>query len=101
MLWAKYLRLVDNSQKQGNEKPGEEGQSGQVLSPYAGHTAIANHIQPPTSEGIHLVPNLGQPVTQTNVRMGPMSPASALVGPTHRHGESGVDLLDPTDSDNG
>jgi len=33
--------------------------------------------------------------------MGHMSPASALVGPTHRHGESGVDLLDPTDSDVG
>ena len=38
------------------------------LPPYAGRTAIANRIQPPTSEGIHLVPNLGQPVTQTAIR---------------------------------
>jgi len=56
------------SQKQGNKKPGAEGQSGRVWPPYAGRTAIANRIQPPTSEGIHLVPNLGQPVTQTAIR---------------------------------
>jgi len=55
-------------QKQGNEKPGEEGQSGQILPPYAGRTAVANRIQPPTFEGIHLVPNLGQPITQTAIR---------------------------------
>ena len=30
--------------------------------------AIANRIQPPKSEGIQLVPNLGQPVTQTAIR---------------------------------
>jgi len=56
------------SQKQGNEKPGAEGQSGQVLPPYAGRTAIANRIQSPTSEGIQLVPNLGQPITQAALR---------------------------------
>ena len=33
-----------------------------------------------------------------NVRVGPMSPATALDGPTHRHGESGVGLLHPADS---
>jgi len=33
-----------------------------------------------------------------NVQVGPMSPATALDGPTHRHGKSGVSLLDPTDS---
>jgi len=33
-----------------------------------------------------------------NVRLGPMSPETALDGPTHRHCESGVGLLDPADS---
>ena len=36
-----------------------------------------------------------------NVRVGPMSPTSALDGPTHRHGESCVGLLLPADSDVG
>ena len=34
----------------------------------SGDTAVSNRIQPPTSEGIHLVPNLGQPITQTAIR---------------------------------
>ena len=63
-IWGRWI----TGQKQGNEKSGEEGQSGQVLPPYAGRTAVANRIQPPTSEGIHLVPNLGQPVAQTAMR---------------------------------
>ena len=33
-----------------------------------------------------------------NVRVGPMSPATGLDGPTHRHGKSGVGLLRPADS---
>ena len=39
-----------------------------VVPPYAGRAEVANRIQPPTFEGIHLVPNLGQPVTQTAIR---------------------------------
>ena len=54
--------------EQGNEKPGTEGQSGQVFPPYAGHIAITSRIQSPASEGIQLVPDLGQPVTQTAIR---------------------------------
>jgi len=56
------------SQKQGNEKPDAEGQSGQVWPPCARHTAITSRVQSPTSEGIQLMPNLGQPVTQTTIR---------------------------------
>ena len=33
-----------------------------------------------------------------NVRVGPMSTATALDGPTHRHGQSGVGLLHLADS---
>jgi len=70
MLWARYLRLVDNQSKTGKWETWcrWEGQSGKVFPPYAGRTAIANRIQSPTSKGIQLMPNLGQPVTQTAIR---------------------------------
>jgi len=63
-----FRKVQQKPKRVGNEKPGTEGQSSQVFPLYSWHTVITNQIQSPTSEGIQLVLNLGQPVTQTTIR---------------------------------